>query len=285
MIQKNMSWNKKWCSEEVDEFYRTYIKEDVEEGYFPSYKYLHAKWYLGFYIALYFGKTEKYPNIEAFCVLNNLVRLNKKKLKWTDEYIEEFYEKNLIPLIKDNRLPTTGRFKEKGWEYWGFLTKLSLGKIEWYSSVMDFKKKKGLETTKTIKIYSKDEIDIFYQEYIIKHIKNNKLPNQRWFQKEDWKYLSWYRAIIRWDSSYKGLNDFSTKNWLVYPSKIKWTKDAIDEMFIDNIKPLMVSNKFLTYDKFKELWGKYINFYNSLRNKRVKGYDWIKDFKKQNKLK
>jgi len=50
---------------------------------------------------------------------------------------------------------------------------------------MDFKKKKGLETTKTIKIYSKDEIDIFYQEYIIKHIKNNKLPNQRWFQKED----------------------------------------------------------------------------------------------------
>jgi len=279
-----MSGNKRWRSEDIDDFYNTYIKSDYEEGYFPTYKYLLTKGYIGFYIALYHWKTAKYPSIESFCKQNNLKRLTTRKIKWTREYIDIFYETKILPHVKDNRLPPISWFKEKWWEYWGFISILNLWKIEWYLSVLDFKAKHKLETKRKVQLFPLEKLDIFYKEEIKKHVVNNRLPNQRWFQKIDGDKLLWYKAIVNWLGKYKWLKDFSDRNGLSLPSKIVWDKESIDEMFYVNIKPLMEWNTFLSYEKFKELWGKYLNFYNVLRNKRVKEYNWIKDFKKKHKL-
>lgn len=279
-----MSPYKKWDSDEVDDFYKKHIQSDFDPWYFPTYQYLLKKGYIGFYVVLFYGKTKKYPNIDSFCKEYWLKRLTTRKVKWVPEYVEEFYKKNILPFVVDNYLPPTSWFKGKWWEYWGFITVLNLWKVKGYDNIKDFKRQKGLSIIRKNKIYNKEEIDIFYKKEILCLIDNNKIPNQKWFQSKDWKYLLWYKSIIKWESGYKWLKDFSLKNNLDFPSKTKWTKNAVDKMLVESYRPLMDWNNFLTYSKIKELWWNYIDCYNALRNKRVKGYCWIKDFKKQNNL-
>ena len=280
-----MSPYTRWDSDEVESFYEKYIKSDFDPWYFPSYRYLINKGYIGFYTALYFGKTKKYPDIDSFCKEYWLKRLTTRKVKWTPEFIESFYNEKIVPFIEDNYLPTSDWFKEKWWEYWGFITVLNLWKIKWYDNIKDFKIKKWLNVIRRKRNYNKEEVDNFYLEKIFKHIKNNKIPNQKWFYDRGWDFLIWYRSVNNCESGYKWLKDFSIKNNLIFPEKKLWTKEAVEDFYKVNIKPLMDWNIFLPYSRFKELWWKYLEFYNALRNKRVNEYSWIKDFKKRNKLK
>jgi len=274
----------KWDSKEVEIYYEKNIKPLVDDGYFPSYKQLFENGYVSFYIALAYWKTSKYPTVNAFCEAYNLKRLTDKKIKWTRESINVFFDENIKPFIKDNKFPITSWFQKKWWEYWWFIWVLNRWKIEWYKNVKDFREQKGLLKWKA-NTFTKEKIDEFYRTNVIKYVENNRLPLINWFRKQKGELLSWYTALLIGKSWYDSVSDFSKKNGLYIPTSRIWNKITIDLMYEENIKPLINWNKFLPFSKFKELDWKYIEWYNALRNNRVEWYRWIKDFKKIHKLK
>ena len=273
----------KWDAKEIEEFYENKIKPMVKTGYFPSYNQLFKKWYIAFYVALSLGKTKKYPSVQAFCDTYWLKRLTEKESKWTKEYVDHFFNVYIKPEIKKNIFPKISWFIKMKWEYWGFIQVLNLWKVNGYKNLRDFKEKNWLITEKQIKI-TKEYIDNFYNTEILKHIKSNKLPTIVWFENKWWKYLSWYQYITLKKAGYDWIKDFCIKNWLNSSKKI-WDKSTVDKFYKENIIPLLVDNKFMPFSKFKELDWKYLEWYNTIRNNRVKWYKWIKDFKKKNRLK
>jgi len=273
----------KWDVKEIEEFFKTHIEPKVEPGTFPSYKFLLKNGYLGFYIALFYGKTKKYPNVQSFCDEHNLKRVTEKK--WTREFLDRFYQSKILPHVQDDLLPPTSWFKKRGWEYWGFIGVLNAWSIQGYKNVKDFREKNGLRTSR-IKKTSKEDIDSFYVDKILPHIRNNTLPTFKWFQEGEKDNLKWYRDIMSWKNGYRDMSHFCKVHGLEkWKKKSIWTKESIDEMFEKEIRPLMDGNKFLSYAVINELGGRKKEWYNVLRNNRVKWYKWIKDFKKKNKLK
>ena len=235
----------KWDADEIEDFYEKNIKPKVEPGYFPSYKFLFQHGYIGFYLALFYGKTKKYPDIKAFCDSYWLKRATEKKMKWTKEYADEFYHTNIFPHVKDWLFPVTNWFKNKWWEYWGFICSVNSGRVEWYSNVKDFKVKNGLKSGRVSKL-NKEEIDEFYRTDVSKYIENNMLPTKKWFQEKKGKLLKWLHSIESWTNGYKGMKDFSDTNWLDITRRATWNKDTVDQMFEINIRPLTRISKRIT---------------------------------------
>lgn len=279
-----MNPRRKWDAQEVENFYTEIILPEVGEWIFPSYKFLFNKWYLGFYSALSYGKIDKYPTIDSFCKAFNLERDTKKRLKWTPEYIEEFYNTKVLPFVVDWKIPLTSWFLEKGGEYWGFITTINAWKIKGYKSMKDFRQKKGLKS-KRIARWNKDDVEKFYKETLSKEIENNTLPKRVWFKRKWNEYSSFLSAIDSKRVGYANLSDFAKKKKLKMSRSQLWDKESADAMYYENIVPLMEDGKFLTYTRITYLWGRYLEWYDALRNKRVPWYDGIKDFKKKNNIK
>lgn len=274
----------KWTKEKIDDFFFQTIAPQIEEGYFPKVSFLLENNYVAFYVSLLKWKTHSYKSIEDFCIKNNLKRESSRETKWTKEFVDTFYEENILPHVEDNYLPFTSWFLEKGGDYWAFIGVINAWKIEGYKNMKDFKKKKKLKLNRRTKNFSKDDIDEFYVSHIQKELIEGALPTKNWFEKKGWTYRLWIRSIISGKNGYENITDFTQKHNIKTSRSLTWNREKIDEMYQEYVRPLMKWNKLLSYSRIKFLGWKYLEWYNQIRNKRVEGYDSIKDFKKKNKL-
>lgn len=274
----------KWTAEQVEEYYEKNIKPVSKAWYFPSYTKLAELWFLGFYVVLFNGKVDKYPNVEAFCKAYNLKRDSQKVNKWTKEYADNFYLKNIKPNMENDIFPKIDWFREKKWEYTGFLAAINNKKVEWYTSLEDFKLKNNIFVKKSSNI-TKEYIDQFYKDNIEPYVVDRRMPTAKWIKSKWSTYSSWYQYIYKYNVWYNSLRDFCSKNHLIAPWRRVWDRITADNFFKEQIKPLMNWNKLLSYKDFKEIDWKYLEWYNAIRNSRVDWYSWIKEFKLKNKLK